>query len=230
MVHLPMGRFAAGARDRQRRAVPRQRRVLVRDRLDVPGRRRALGRLRHAAVSAHGASHSSTGRPAIGICAAIERARFGPWDQEATLLARGYSDAVQAAGGLALLLPPDDVAAEHPADAARPDRRAPARRRARPRPAHLRRPPEPETVDPSPERDRFEVGLATAALERDMPVARRVPRDADAERGLRRHPAAAPGRLPGRAPPPHPGVFSDHDVRSSRDRWPHAPSAASTQR
>ena len=55
-------------------------------------------------------------RPAIGICAAIERARFGSWDQEVALLPRGYADAVQSAGGIALVLPPDDVAAEHPGE------------------------------------------------------------------------------------------------------------------
>ncbi len=54
--------------------------------------------------------------PVIGICAAIERARFGSWDQETHLLPRGYADAVQSAGGLALMLLPDDVAAEHPAE------------------------------------------------------------------------------------------------------------------
>ena len=51
-VHLPMGRFAAGARDRQRRAVPGRRRVVLRDRVDVPGRRRHLGRVRDAGVGA----------------------------------------------------------------------------------------------------------------------------------------------------------------------------------
>jgi putative glutamine amidotransferase len=44
-------------------------------------------------------------RPAIGICAAVEQARFGAWDQPATLLPLGYTNAVQDAGGVALLLP-----------------------------------------------------------------------------------------------------------------------------
>ena len=39
----PDGPLRRAARDRPRRAVPRQRRVVVRDRLDVPGRRRARG-------------------------------------------------------------------------------------------------------------------------------------------------------------------------------------------
>jgi gamma-glutamyl-gamma-aminobutyrate hydrolase PuuD len=49
-------------------------------------------------------------RPAIGICAAVERARWGPWDAEVALMPLTYSRAVQAAGGLALVLPPDPAA------------------------------------------------------------------------------------------------------------------------
>ena len=42
LVHLPMGRFGEAERDRPGRAVPGQRRVLLRHRLDLHGRRRAL--------------------------------------------------------------------------------------------------------------------------------------------------------------------------------------------
>ena len=45
LVHLPMGRFAEPRGDRRRGALPGQRRLLVRHRLDLPGRRRPLGRL-----------------------------------------------------------------------------------------------------------------------------------------------------------------------------------------
>jgi putative glutamine amidotransferase len=44
-------------------------------------------------------------RPRIGVCAAIEQARWGPWDREAHLTPRSYVDRVHAAGGLAVLLP-----------------------------------------------------------------------------------------------------------------------------
>jgi putative glutamine amidotransferase len=109
-------------------------------------------------------------RPAIGICAALERARFGAWDQEATLLPRTYADAVQAAGGTALLLPPDDVAAEHPAELLdRLDGLILAGGRDIDPLTYGAR-PAPETGEPSPERDRFELALAGAALERDMPL------------------------------------------------------------
>ena len=108
--------------------------------------------------------------PAIGICAAVEDARFGPWDQPATLLPRGYADAVQAAGGLALLLPPDDAVVEHPgALLDHLDGLLLAGGRDIDPLTYGAR-PDPQTADPSPERDRFELALASAALERDMPV------------------------------------------------------------
>ena len=53
-------------------------------------------------------------RPVIGICAAIESARWAAWEVVVNLSPRTYSLAVQRAGGLALILPPDDVVAESP--------------------------------------------------------------------------------------------------------------------
>jgi putative glutamine amidotransferase len=46
------------------------------------------------------------GRPVIGISAYSERARWGVWDRQATLLPQNYVDQVTAAGGVAVLLPP----------------------------------------------------------------------------------------------------------------------------
>ena len=51
LVHVPMGRFAPRRGDRQRRAVPRQRRVELRHRDDVPRRRRDQRRVHDAAVA-----------------------------------------------------------------------------------------------------------------------------------------------------------------------------------
>ena len=53
-------------------------------------------------------------RPVIGICAAIETARWAAWELLVNLSPRSYSLAVQRAGGIALLLSPDDVVAEDP--------------------------------------------------------------------------------------------------------------------
>ena len=46
-------------------------------------------------------------RPAIGMCAAVEQARWGVWDQRVALLPYSYAQAVSRAGGIPLILPPD---------------------------------------------------------------------------------------------------------------------------
>jgi putative glutamine amidotransferase len=109
-------------------------------------------------------------RPRIGICTAIERASWTVWDAEAYLLNRSYVDAIQAAGGLALMIPPDRGSASDPdevldvldglilAGGADVDPAAYGER------AH------PKTKGTWPERDEFEVALARRALERDIPL------------------------------------------------------------
>jgi putative glutamine amidotransferase len=93
-------------------------------------------------------------RPVIGVCAAVERARWSVWDDEAVLLPRSYVTAVQRAGGLAILLPPDEVGV--------PDEFL-------------------ELVDGLilaggadygvvPDRDAFEIALGLGAMERDLPL------------------------------------------------------------
>lgn len=109
--------------------------------------------------------------PAIGICAAIERVSWGVWDgYEVTLAPRAYVAAVQRAGGIGLVLPPDEAAVADPdilldrvdglilAGGADID------------PSSYGAEPHPETRGTWPERDRFELALARRALERDMPL------------------------------------------------------------
>ena len=72
---------------------------------------------------------------------------------------------------------------------------ADARRRRRRRPGHLRR--RAASARPSgtwPERDRFELALARAGARARHAGARDLPRDADAQRGLRRDARPAPAR------------------------------------
>src|ERR671930_407848 len=52
-------------------------------------------------------------RPVIGICSAIESARWAAWEVVVNLSPRTYSLAVQRAGGLALILPPDEAIELH---------------------------------------------------------------------------------------------------------------------
>jgi putative glutamine amidotransferase len=106
----------------------------------------------------------------IGICTALERARWGVWHQPAALLPMGYVEAVQRAGGLPLMLPPDEVTAADPeqllslldglmlAGGADID------------PASYGEEQHPQTADTVIERDSFEVALTRAAIAADLPV------------------------------------------------------------
>jgi putative glutamine amidotransferase len=107
--------------------------------------------------------------PLIGLCLALERARFGAWNADAVLLPRSYPDAIQAAGGIALLLAPD------PLLTAEPDRvldlldgliLAGGRDVD---PATYGEEPHPATDQIRAERDHFELALAARAMERDLP-------------------------------------------------------------
>jgi putative glutamine amidotransferase len=106
----------------------------------------------------------------IGVCTALERAQFGVWDIDVTLLDRRYSEAVQQAGGVAVLLPPDAAAIEDPdavLDALDGLILAGGRDVD---PALYGAAPHQDTDEPRTERDRFEIALARRAMERDIPV------------------------------------------------------------
>jgi putative glutamine amidotransferase len=109
-------------------------------------------------------------RPVIGICAAIESATWAAWEVEVNLSPRTYSLAVQRAGALALILPPDDVVAEAPDELLEMLDGLILAGGSDIDPASYGAQPHPETRGTRPERDRFEIALGTRALERDMPV------------------------------------------------------------
>ena len=108
--------------------------------------------------------------PIIGLTPALEEARWGPWEAAAHVLSRSYSDHVQRAGGIAVLLPPDPRASEDPepwldlvdglilTGGADLD------------PDAYGAEPHPETKGTVPERDAFEIALARGAMERDLPL------------------------------------------------------------
>lgn len=52
--------------------------------------------------------------PVIGICSALEQARWSVWDLPAALVPMNYVEQVQRAGGLALLIPPDPALIDEP--------------------------------------------------------------------------------------------------------------------
>jgi putative glutamine amidotransferase len=150
---------------------------------------------------------------AVGISAAVEQARWGAWDEEVTMAPRHYARAVQQAGGLALLMPPDDAAE------AAPERwldRIDALLLSGGNdidPAFYGQPPHPETKGIRPERDRFEVALARAAVERGLPLLGIC-------RGMELLNVACGGTLIQHLPdvvsgdhPHQPGTFVDHEIR-----------------
>ena len=108
--------------------------------------------------------------PVIGICTSLEPVRFGVWHELAAFSPHSYAQAVQRAGGVALLLPPDPRAPDAPdawldlldglvlAGGVDVD------------PATYGQQPHPTTAGWVPERDVFELALATRALERDLPL------------------------------------------------------------
>ncbi|MDQ3741999.1 MAG: gamma-glutamyl-gamma-aminobutyrate hydrolase family protein [Actinomycetota bacterium] len=153
-------------------------------------------------------------RPVVGICTYLDEVRWGLWQDRAAMVPAGYVGAVQRAGGLALLLPPDRETTADPdpvldlldglilaggvdvgPDAYGAD-------------------PHPETDVPNDERDAFELALARRALERDVPLLGIC-------RGMQVMNVAAGGTLHQHLPDvlghgDHrhtPGTFGDHDVR-----------------
>jgi putative glutamine amidotransferase len=106
----------------------------------------------------------------IGICTAIERARWSVWDQQAALLPLSYVDAVQRAGGIVAMLPPDPVLSEDPEQALALLDGLILAGGADIDPASYGQEAHPETVGTVPERDAFEIALTHAAIERELPL------------------------------------------------------------
>jgi putative glutamine amidotransferase len=109
-------------------------------------------------------------QPVIGICAAIERARWSVWDQQAALLPRNYIDAVQRAGGLVVMLPPDPELVSDPHQVLELIDGLILAGGADIDPGTYGQEAHPETTGTVPERDAFEVALTRAAIEDELPV------------------------------------------------------------
>jgi putative glutamine amidotransferase len=108
--------------------------------------------------------------PVIGICTALEQAAWSVWDQQAALLPLSYVEAVQRAGGLVLMLPPDQRLVSDPDPVLELIDGLMLAGGADIDPASYEQEAHPETADTVPERDAFEIALVRGAIERDMPV------------------------------------------------------------
>ncbi|WP_042800672.1 gamma-glutamyl-gamma-aminobutyrate hydrolase family protein [Streptomyces sp. C] len=108
-------------------------------------------------------------RPLIGITTYVEEStRYNVWDLPTSLVPSGYYELVQAAGGAAVLLPPDE-----------PERAAEVLSRLDGLivsggpdvdPAHYGAARDPRTGPPARVRDEWELALLGAALDADLPV------------------------------------------------------------
>jgi putative glutamine amidotransferase len=155
-------------------------------------------------------------RPAIGICAALERAKWGVWDRPAVLLPHEYIVAIQDAGGLPLMLPPDPRLELHPDEALDLVDGLILAGGADIDPSTYGESPHPATNGTVPERDRVELALTRRAVERGLPLLGIC-------RGMQLLNVAFGGTLTQHVPDDvghedhrrNPGSFedSDHDVR-----------------
>lgn len=106
-------------------------------------------------------------RPVIGITSYAQEASWGVWKLPAALVPLAYVDAVERAGGRAVVIPPSGEAVDETLEVldgvifsggADVD------------PAMYGAEAHPETDEPQAHRDSGELALLSAALERDMPV------------------------------------------------------------
>lgn len=107
-------------------------------------------------------------KPLIGVTTYLEPAKWGVWEMPAALLPAGYPRLVQAAGGLATLLPPDDPAVAESV-VARLDGLVIAGG-ADVEPVRYGAEPDPRTGPPARERDAWELALIRAALASGTPL------------------------------------------------------------
>jgi putative glutamine amidotransferase len=149
---------------------------------------------------------------AIGITAAIERAAWTVWaDVGVNISQRTYSQEVEAAGGVPLVLPVQDAGPDRASELLDHLAGLILSGGSDLDPASYGAEPTPETTHYTPERDAFELALARAALERDVPVLGIC-------RGMQLLNVARGGTLQQQVPDPEvhlhtPGEFADHEVR-----------------
>lgn len=151
-------------------------------------------------------------RPVVGITAALHPAGWTVWREvEANISQRSYSVAVSGAGALPVVLPPDEAATRDPAQLAEMLDALILAGGSDIDPSLYGAVQHERTQETNLTRDRFEIALTRAALERSMPVL-------GVCRGMELVNVALGGTLEQElaeaARHLHtPGEFSDHEVR-----------------
>lgn len=113
-----------------------------------------------------------TGRPTVGITAAIETINYGPWhDVHAAIASTSYTDSVLRAGGRPVLLVANKEDAEDPSEVlAMLDALIVSGGAGDLDPALYGQKRHPETRDINPERDACELALVRGAAELGLPT------------------------------------------------------------
>jgi putative glutamine amidotransferase len=106
--------------------------------------------------------------PLIGLSTYREQARWGVWDQPADVLPTSYADAVQAAGGAPVLLPPQDPTSAHVVVSAL--HALVITGGADVDPGRYGAEPHPQTISWRTDRDAWEIALLEAADQVGLPV------------------------------------------------------------
>ena len=144
----------------------------------------------------------------------MERARWGAWEQVAALLPRTYPEAIERAGGMPVMLPPDGMTTRSPSELLdRLDALIVAGGSDVDAATHGSD-PHPETKGTNVDRDQFELALTREALQSDTPLLGIC-------RGMQVLNVAAGGTLEQHLPDrlghedhrPVPGQWAEHDVR-----------------
>lgn len=109
-------------------------------------------------------------RPVVGLTAYEEQARWGVWDTTASLVPTRYVRAIEGAGGIVVLLPPQHVSAEEADDiVSRLDALVLAGGNDVD-PRHYGAEPHAKTVVASGERDEFELALVDSVTRAALPT------------------------------------------------------------
>jgi putative glutamine amidotransferase len=108
-------------------------------------------------------------RPVIGVVTALEQANYGVWDEPCALLQYVYVQAIQRAGGMAVLIPPDPALVQNPDEILDHIDALMLAGGSDIDPSMYGQEPVPETTGIVAQRDAIELALITRAIERDIP-------------------------------------------------------------